>query len=413
MSGNFEGNDLDQMNRWVQNAPENEGVTGSGEGKNFKAGKTAKWMAIWGLATAIGVGGVGSFEYAKAAWDAGKPTIKGETSLSDAGTGKVESIDMTVKPVTVTTIDTEVTGTKTEFQDNIDTGKYLLNLKFSVGHRDITRKAEVETDVQLDPQKITIEWQPPKSDAKGDDKLGQLYFEVPDAAISQESNIKLADTTDHSGSLISMSTAVGSAVASTVGGIFGTGGNEVPLIGKMSSNQISIDNGLENFSDLATKVNVGKVCTAAVMQAPNYTNDLKANVVPVAKGIMLSTDTDVQSQLTKGLGDMHKTLLKSADPITAEQTLVSHAIVLLPGETTANPDAPTTMKIPDDKADIDQLNNYIKSKDLSVQAASADTLKCDASDAKLIENTQPNDGATPAPTVAPTTAPTASAEGSN
>jgi hypothetical protein len=259
--------------------------------------------------------------------------IKKETvgEVVDPGTATIQEVSMDMPPITLATADTKVEKVKVSFEQKL-TGLFDISL----GENTVTRDANVETRITLNPGEVNISY---------DSEEDQLTFSAPNTALSTKVDIPTGEvrTVDKTGNLAMLPAEWLTKISEAVDGTFGTDNSKVPIVREMAAGTLAINEGLETYADLNIVTQVDKECTPLIPQEVEDFNDqLKDNIRTAVKGELLDTDA-ARNEVSKALMDM---------PLSKVQELVDDSVVEIPENFTIGPD----------QENITKLEDYIKSQ---------------------------------------------------
>lgn len=249
--------------------------------------------------------------------------VETNASVVDPGKAEIMSVDMTMPPITLATAETKVTGVKTAFEQKL-TGFFDISL----GSNTVTREANVETQITIDPGKVAISYD---SDKK------QLTFSAPNTALSTKVDIPTGEarTTDKTGSLVTLPAEWITKVSEAIDGTFGTDNSKVPIINSIADGTLAINEGLEQYADLTIVTQVDQECTPLIPKvADDFNGELQSNIAKAVKGQLL--DPSVTNKVSMALKDL---------PLSEVQKLVDSAIVKIPENLTIGPDPKNIAKL--------------------------------------------------------------------
>jgi len=346
-------NSLDQI-RDLINPPESsrsdEFYDESDERDQKKERRRATRRALGGAAVgilAVGLVGVGGSAalYVKGAADALAPHIDAHAGVVGAGKGTIEKISMDMPPITLATAETKVTGEKVAFEDDIKG----FGLTIPVNQQTLTRDANVETLITLDPGKVEVSF---------DSAKDKLIYTIPDNDTTLTTKVHIptgeSRTADTSGSITGLPSAVATAMANSIAGTFGSEASSVPLLGGIAKGTTSVTNGLESFADLAITTGVDQKCTPKIKEIPGFTDQLDVNITTVMAGPVMARE-DLPALMDKPLKDVRKIV----DNPTIEMS--------------------TDYKIGPDQAELATFNKYLKSKFFSTDSKGVPPITCGVS----------------------------------
>jgi hypothetical protein len=308
---NWAGVELgDGMSTWGESAQRRRRML-SLRGHEYSIYKTIKWATIGsaGALALILIGAavestVGYFEFLG-------PRVTADGTVLAPGVGSIESIDMNIKPVTLATEQTKVTGTKVGFSETfsaLDGAVKIPNLNAST----ITRAGEAETDITLDPKKVKIVF---------DDMHDTLAFIVPDSALSTKVILNSSENTATTGSITKFTSDQASSIANALAGTFGGNAADVPLIGVAAKGTMDIENFMETIANDEIKDQVAKQCTTPIFKVPGVMNQFKVNEKDVSAVELLTSnimsDPSLKLLDSKPLGEV-KAMIKKATVVMSD-----------------------------------------------------------------------------------------------
>jgi hypothetical protein len=304
-----------------------------------------------GLAGLI-VGGVG---YANGISSA--LALKAETTgkVLDSGKAEIVHVSMDMPPITLATADTKVSGVKVAFEQKLN-GPF--NISIPLGSNTVTRDANVETLITVDPGKVNIGY---------DSKKEQLTFSAADTALTTKVDIPTGEarTVDKTGNIFMLPAEGATKLSEAIDGTFGTDNSKVPIIREMAAGTLGIDQGLEKYADLTIVTQVDSECTPLIPQkVKNFTEQLKDNIRIAVQGQLLDPEV-TKNDVSSALKDM---------PLSKIQKLVQKSIVEMPENFTIGPD----------EDNISKLNDYKTSKLFTNTVDAKNPMACGVSkDTKL------------------------------
>jgi|GEM_PF-3332994 len=311
------------------------------------------------LVSALGIGVVAGIHYGADFKAAIGPNVENETSIEKGAKAEIQSVDMDIQPIVLSTAETKVTGVKAQFQNKVSAMGGLVN--FSVNKTSVTREASVETNITIDPSSVALSY---------DSEKEKLTIGADNSTLTTEVDIPTAasKTVDTTGSFTAMPGQVLSAMSNALAGSFGGGANEVPILGGIAKGTTDVKTGLEHYADLYIVTQVDEQCTPLIpKKVPNFTEELKKNIRESVKGQLLNpdvTNSDANASLS----------LLMDKPLGEVQKIVSDAEVTMPDDYT----------IGADKKNIDQLKKYEKTEFFSSNTSGAAPMECGVSkDVKL------------------------------
>lgn len=315
--------------------------------------------AATAIAGVVGVAGTYYFrEYAAAM----APHIDGETTIEPGAKATVETVDMDIQPITLSTAETNVTGVNAKFQNKVSAMGGLVN--FSMNKSGIVREADAELQMTLDPNDVTISYDPNNEKMKVKVENGSLTTKV-DIPTAQ------SKTVDTSGSFTAMPSQVAAAMTEAIAGTFGKNANEVPILGDIAKGRTDIKTGLEQYADLYIVTQVDEQCTPLIPEKlPNYTVELKRNVLEAIKGQLLNPDVTSNSANASLSSLMDK-------PLSEVQKIADNAEVEMSDDFTFSPD----------QKNIDELKKYEKSEFFSAATSGSADLECGISKSAKLTRT--------------------------
>lgn len=253
------------------------------------------------------------------------PKIKTAMGTTDGGKGVIEEVSTKMPPITLGTAKTEVTKEKTTFQTNAVWGP----IKFNIDSQTIETKSEVDTFLNVDPGKVKFSYDASKERLviSADSTAITTRVEVPANGLS---------VTDNGGGPLSIPEGDLAGLSKAIGSMFGTGGNEVPLLGEIDKGTESEQNVLRQFASDFAAEEVDQQCTPKIQAIKGFMAQIKQNIITATIGRLL-TDPKLAPILTA----MGKNAQKD----------VKNAVVELPSDFKIGPD-------PNAKKAID---NYKKS----------------------------------------------------
>jgi len=321
--------------------------------RNYSSSRTLGGVVFSVLATGTAALGIGVYNYTSGITNA--LALKAETqgSVTDAGKAEILEVSMDMPPITLATAETKVTGTKVAFEQKL-TGLFDLSL----GSNTVTRDANVETLITVDPGKVNISF---------DSEKKALTFSALETALSTKVDIPTGEarTVDKTGSVAMLPAEWLTKVSEAIDGTFGTDNSKVPIVREMAAGTLNINEGLEKYADLNIVTQVDKECTPLIPQeVEDFNEQLKDNIRVAVKGQLLDAEA-TSNDVASALMDM---------PLSDVQKLVENSTVEIPEDFTIGPD----------QENITKLEDYKKSKFFTSTLDTEKAMACGVSkDAKL------------------------------
>lgn len=292
------------------------------------------------------------------------PRVTVDGSVLSTGTAEITNVDMNMPPITLATADTQVNGVVVGTSTKLNT----IFGDVPLAENDITRKATVQTLIQIDPDKVETHF-----NAMTD----QLNFTIPDGAISTSVDIPTGEssTVDKNGNGLTLSADMTLALTKAISGTFGAGGaTKVPILGDLAKGTINGDAALEQMADQQIVTSVDQQCTPDIIKIPGFVSQLKENIKTVMIG-QIQTPDKSNSQARASLSALDE------KKQSVYRNIMSSATVTMSSD----------IKIAPDQGNIDAMNAYAKSHFFDINPDETKNLKCGPS--KTVQLTKIDKGA--------------------
>ena len=326
----------------------------------FNKWRTARASTIGAVSLALVVFIAGGIKYGIDFANELRPHTAVDGTILDPGTASIQKVSFEMPPITLATAETKVEEYKVGMSEHVTTIFGDIPLSSST----LTKSAVIDTDITIDPKKVTYEYDALKN---------KLKFLVPNSSVSAKVSVALGSETNNGQRETPGILVLGpflKDLANLTAGTFTEDGSgvDIPGLGVFAKKDATIGDLEERMLQYGMVTSVDAECTNQIPKVPHYKELIETNIKTALQGRLLNPSDSVS-----GPGSS-LTLLMNKLGYEIKQ-IVADADIEMEGGTTIAPD----------QANIDKFKKLIGSKNFTFDKGTK-TMKCGISPDLIFKN---------------------------